>query len=52
MRSEFQGKQEDCENASVLLRRDAKREVVPFACSYTGSMCLMNKDVADLYGIH
>lgn len=49
--SEFQGKQDDCENASVLYRRDSKREVVPFACSYTGSMCLMNKDVAELYGI-
>lgn len=51
--SEFQGKQEECENASVLYRRDSssKREVVPFACSYSGSMCLMNKDTASLYGI-
>jgi len=50
--SEFQGKQDDCLNASIIYKHDGKREVVSYACSYVGSMCLMNSDVADLYGIH
>lgn len=50
--SEFQGKAEDCANASIVYKHDNKREVVPYACSYVGTMCLMNKDVAELYGIN
>ena len=49
--SEFQGKKDDCQNASVIYTNDNKREVVSYACSYVGSMCLMNNDIAVLYGI-
>jgi len=49
--SEFQGNSEDCQVASIIYKHNDKREVVPFACSYVGSMCLMDKDVADFYGI-
>jgi hypothetical protein len=49
--SEFQGKKDDCQNASVIYTHDNKREVVSYACSYVGSMCLMNQDIAVLYGI-
>ena len=50
--SEFQGNQDDCQNASVIYKHDGKREVVPYACSYVGSMCLVNEDVANLFGVN
>lgn len=49
--SEFQGKQDDCQNASIIYKHNNKREVVSYACMFVGSMCLMNTDVAALYGI-
>ncbi len=49
--SEFQGNQDDCQNASVIYKHDNKREVVPYACSFVGSMCLVNEDIARLFGV-
>ena len=49
--SEFQGKLDDCQNASIILKQNDERQVVSYACTMVGSMCLMNDTVARLYGI-
>lgn len=50
--SEFQGNFDDCQNASVIYKHDNKREVISYACIMQGSMCLMNQDLAELYGVN
>ena len=49
--SEFLGKPEDCQNATIIYKHDGKREIVPYACIIQGSMCLINETVSDLYGL-